>query len=81
METFHLIKCSVLHNWIKTVIRMRGDHEYFAPKFVHLTQNDQVTCDMKNGFYQAYRCLHGTRLKVAFKTLKMAVHECMDLRV
>jgi hypothetical protein len=30
--SFHVQMCSVLQNWIKTIIRLRGDHEYFAPK-------------------------------------------------
>jgi len=61
MEGLHLIKCSVLHNWIKTVIRMRGDHEYFAAKLCWF--DPEWPSDMKYGFYQACRCLHGKHLK------------------
>jgi len=35
----------------------------FPLNFVDLTQNDQVTYDVKNGFYQAYRYLYGKHLK------------------
>lgn len=71
METLYAIKCSVLHNWIKTVIRMRGDHEYFPHKLCsfdtewpsNMWHEEWVLLDIQMFGWQTFKNWYITLLK------------------